>query len=295
MLISAALWGFIGVFTRELSDAGFSAMETAFLRMLIGAVILVAFYAVADRAAFKIKKRDLILFLLFGFFKIMSDFFLFMAQVRIQLSLSTVLQLTSPYWVLFFSMFLFGEKITARKVFAICMAFFGCIFASGLVSDDIRYDFIGTVFALLSGIMFAGYFVGNKILMNKGYSTGTIILYIFICSSIVSFPFSDPLSLPGLITSWDVVLNLLGIGILMSLVPYCLQVYSLKYLSPVQSNLIGITEVFFAVLVGYVLYCEKLGIISLIGMILIPLSIAVMNINPRQMLVAHRKKKSAEQ
>ena len=120
MTFSAAIWGFIGMYTRNLASEGFTAMQTAFLRMLIGAVILAVLLAVFDRTSFAIKRRDVWLFVLIGAIRIVSDFFLFEAQIRIHLSLSTVLQMTSPYWVLLFCMILFSEAITARKVFAIC-------------------------------------------------------------------------------------------------------------------------------------------------------------------------------
>ena len=47
MTFSAAIWGFIGMYTRNLASEGFTAMQTAFLRMLIGAVILAVLLAVA--------------------------------------------------------------------------------------------------------------------------------------------------------------------------------------------------------------------------------------------------------
>ncbi len=286
MLLSAALWAFIGVFTRNLSAAGFSALQTAFARMFIGAAVIIAVLAVMDRSAFRIRRSDIWVFFLFGAFKILSDFFLFEAQVRIHLSLSTVLQMMSPYWVLFLSVFLFGERITARKVTAICMAFIGCIFVTGLLSDDVSFDAVGVVFAVLSGVAFAVYTVGNKVLMNRGYSVRTVVLYIFIFSTVISCPFGDVASIPGKIVSADVVLNLLGMGILMSLIPYCLQAYALEYLSAVKANLLGVTEALFAVIVGYVIYSEELGFVSVIGMILIPLSIVVMNVSLRR---AHMK------
>ena len=141
--VSAILWGFIGFFSRNLYAEGFSPMQVAFTRMLIGLLVMSVFLVILDRTCFRIRKKDLWIFLLFAVFKVLSDLFLFKAQVLIHLSLSSVLQLTSPYWVLLYCVILFHERITFRKLFAICMAFFGCILVTGLLSEDVSFDTLG--------------------------------------------------------------------------------------------------------------------------------------------------------
>jgi len=284
VIIGAILWGFIGFFSRNLYDEGFTPMQVAFTRMLIGTIVLSIGLIIFDRECFKIHKKDLWIFVFFGVFKILSDLFLFKAQVLIHLSLSTVLQLTSPYWVLLFSVFLFGEKITARKVTAICMAFVGCILVTGVLSENVNFDMLGVSFAILSGISYATYTTGTKVLMNRGYSANTTLFFIFLISTIICIPFSDVTGIPALVVDWEVVGNLLAMGVLMTLVPYYLQIYALKYISPVSVNVIGLLEVAAAVTVGMVMYDETLGWVNIIGMVLIPLSIVIMNVDIRRRL-----------
>ena len=152
---------------------------------MIGLLVLTVFLLVVDRTCFRIRKKDIWVFLLFAVFKILSDLFLFKAQVLIHLSLSAVLQLTSPYWVLVFCVILFHERVTFRKVFAICMAFFGCMLVTGILSEDISFDTLGITFALLSGFAYATYTVGNKVLMDRGYSYNTVLFFIFLLSTLV--------------------------------------------------------------------------------------------------------------
>lgn len=277
VLTSAVLWGFIGMFSRNLYSEGFSPIQVAFMRMLIGTAVLAVFLLLTDRDFLHIRKKDLWIFVVFGVFKILSDLFLFQAQIVIHLSLSTVLQLTSPYWVLIFSVFLFGEQITTRKVAAICIAFVGCILVTGVLSDNVNFDLVGILFALLSGISYATYTVGTKVLMNRGYSSNTVLFFIFVISTVICVPFSDVADVPGKIVDLEVVWNLLAMGILMTLVPYYLQIYAVRYISPVKVNLIGLVEVVSAVIVGWIIYGESLGITNFIGMVLIPFSIILMN------------------
>ncbi len=282
--VSAVLWGFIGFFSRNLYDAGFSPMQVAFTRMLIGTLVLFIILMAVDRGCFRMQKKDVWVFLFFAVFKILSDLFLFKAQVLIHLSLSTVLQLTSPYWVLLFSVFLFGERITFRKVFAVCMAFLGCILVTGVLSEDINFDLLGISFAILAGVSYATYTVGTKVIMNRGYSSNTTLFFIFLISTVICVPFADVASVPGKVTDLKVVWDLLAMGVLMTLVPYGLQIYAIKYISAVTVNIIGLIEVASAVVVGMVFYNETLGVVNLIGMVLIPASIVIMNVDVRKRL-----------
>ncbi len=282
MILSASVWGFIGIFTRRLSAAGFGAMDISFIRMFISVVILIIILFVFDRDGLKIRKKDLWIFVFFGVFKMLSDYFLFEAQVRINISLSTVLQLTSPYWVLLFSVLMFNEVITRRKIVAILMAFVGCIFATGLLEKGVSYDTLGVCFGFLAGLGFAVYTIGNKVILDRGYGPVTALVYILLFATIFCLPFIDLGGIAGNIDSSPVIIDILVMSLVMTLFPYYFQTYSTKYLSAVTVILIALLEVFVATLVGLFYYHESLSILNFLGLILIPMSIVIMNVNLRQ-------------
>ncbi len=282
MILSASVWGFIGIFTRRLSAAGFGAMDISFIRMFISVVILIIILFVFDRDGLKIRKKDLWIFVFFGVFKMLSDYFLFEAQVRINISLSTVLQLTSPYWVLLFSVLMFNEVITRRKIVAILMAFVGCIFATGLLEKGVSYDTLGVCFGFLAGLGFAVYTIGNKVILDRGYGPVTALVYILLFATICCLPFIDLGGIAGNMDSSPVIIDILVMSLVMTLFPYYFQTYSTKYLSAVTVILIALLEVFVATLVGLFYYHESLSILNFLGLILIPMSIVIMNVNLRQ-------------
>lgn len=291
MVITAVTWGFIGIFTRRLSAAGFTAMEVSFLRMFLSVLVLaVTLYAV-DRQGLKIRRKDVWVFVVFGIFKMLSDYCIFEAQVRIHLSLSTVLQLTSPYWVLLFSVILFGERASRRKVLAVFMAFIGCILATGLLESGISYDTLGIAFGALSGFSFAVYTIGNKVILDRGYQPDTALVYILLFATVSCIPFISPGDIVGKIDSSSVVFDILMMSMVLTLIPYYLQTYSTKYLSAVTVIIIALLEVFTATIVGYVYYGEVLSMLNILGLIMIPLSIIIMNLNLRQIMMEHRVRK----
>ncbi len=288
IITSSTVFGFIGIFTRRLSAAGFGAMETSFIRMFIAVVILLIIVLAFDRGDLRIRKKDIWVFVFFGIFKLLSDYFLFEAQVRINISLSTVLQLTAPYWVLLFSVILFGEAVTRRKIVAILMAFSGCIFATGVLEKGISFDTLGVCFGLLAGIAFAVYTIGNKVIIDRGYGPITALVYVLLFATVCCVPFVDFGHMVGNIDSSSVIGDVLVMSLVMTLLPYYFQTYSTKYLSPVKIILIALLEVFVATLVGLFYYHESLTPLNFLGLVLIPLSIIVMNVNIRQIQLERR-------
>lgn len=284
MLICTILWGFMGIYTRRLSEEGLGAMEVSFLRMITSVIILGSIMLVIDREGLKIQKKDLGLFIFFGIFKMLADYFLFVAQVRIHLSLSTVLQLLAPYWVILLSFIAFREKVSLKTIFSACIAIIGCILATGLFEQGLIFDSIGLIFGVLSGFTFAFYAIGNKVLLDRGYQAVTALVYILLFASIACIPFINFGEMIGDIDSRTVVGDLIMIGPLMTLIPYYLQTYSTKILSPTMVMLIALLEVFVATLVGFFYYHEELSPINLIGLVLIPFSIIFMSVNIRQKL-----------
>ncbi len=295
LLFAALLWGFMGIFSRSLAHAGIRPMECAFLRTAVSALAMAVVLLVVDRTAFKVKKRDLVLLVVAGLFKLLSDAFLFASQVKIHLSVSTVLQMTSPYWVLIMAVILFHEKITVRKLVATCIAFVGCIFVSGMLNKGIGGEPLGMAFALLSGISYAAYAVSNKVLLDRGMSTNTAMLYIFILSSVIALPMIDPVHMVNHISSIRVVLDILGVGILLTLIPYWLLMNGMKYLSAFKADLITVTEVVFAIIVGYVFYGEHIGPLGLLGMFLIPFSVMLLSSKVSDVRIANNTNKRGSQ
>ncbi len=284
MLICTILWGFMGIYTRRLSEEGLGAMEVSFLRMITSVIILGSIMLVIDREGLNIQRKDLGLFIFFGIFKMLADYFLFVAQVRIHLSLSTVLQLLAPYWVILLSFIAFREKVSIKTIFSACVAIIGCILATGLFEQGLIFDSIGLIFGVLSGFTFAFYAIGNKVLLDRGYQAVTALVYILLFASIACIPFINFGEMIGDIDSRTVVGDLIMIGPLMTLIPYYLQTYSTKILSPTMVMLIALLEVFVATLVGFFYYHEELSPINLIGLVLIPFSIIFMSVNIRQKL-----------
>ena len=277
--LSAASFGFLGVLVRFLHDNGFAPLDITAVRLFVTTIALVIVALVVDRGLFKVRKRDLLFFILFGFFKLMSDVTLFRAQLTIDLSLSTLLQMTAPYYVLVISLFLFRERITLMKILAMLVAFIGCIFVTGVITGGMHsLDFVGVASALISGLFFGLYTIGCKLGSDKGYKPVTTMMYTFLFASLMTIPFANDVKVVESFVDVHLILGVLSLGILMTLIPFFVSTWGVQKLEASKVSLISVMEVITACIVGYFLFDEEMTVLNIIGMSLVVASIVIMDL-----------------
>ncbi len=99
--------------------------------------------------------------------------------------------MTSPYFMLVFAFFLFGNRITRRKVLAAVLAFVGCVFIIGVVDSPGDMDVLGVAIGLLSGATLAAFTIGSKYVGERGCSENSAMFYFFLFSALLVLPLSD--------------------------------------------------------------------------------------------------------
>ena len=291
--LSAASFGFLGVPVRFLHDNGFAPLDITAVRLFVTTIALVIVALVVDRGLFKVRKRDLLFFILFGFFKLMSDVTLFRAQVTIDLSLSTLLQMTAPYYVLVISLFLFRERITLMKILAMLVAFIGCIFVTGVITGGMHsLDFVGVASALISGLFFGLYTIGCKLGSDKGYKPVTTMMYTFLFASLMTIPFANDVKVVESFVDVHLILGVLSLGILMTLIPFFVSTWGVQNLEASKVSLISVMEVITACIVGYFLFDEEMTVLNIIGMSLVVASIVIMDLKINREI---RKRKTSSE
>ena len=291
--LSAASFGFLGVPVRFLHDNGFAPLDITAVRLFVTTIALVIVALVVDRGLFKVRKRDLLFFILFGFFKLMSDVTLFRALLTIDLSLSTLLQMTAPYYVLVMSLFLFRERITLMKILAMLVAFIGCIFVTGVITGGMHsLDFVGVASALISGLFFGLYTIGCKLGSDKGYKPVTTMMYTFLFASLMTIPFANDVKVVESFVDVHLILGVLSLGILMTLIPFFVSTWGVQKLEASKVSLISVMEVITACIVGYFLFDEEMTVLNIIGMSLVVASIVIMDLKINREI---RKRKTSSE
>ena len=100
IIIAAASWGCIGLFNRNLSSAGLSAMDIVVLRNIGAMLLLVLLFLFCDRSAFRIRLRHVPVFIGSGIVSVLLfSWCYFRAQQLMSLGCAATLLYTAPAFV----------------------------------------------------------------------------------------------------------------------------------------------------------------------------------------------------
>ncbi|MDO5017725.1 MAG: DMT family transporter [Lagierella massiliensis] len=174
---------------------------------------------------------------------------------------ATILQKSSPIFVIIFAVVFLKEKLTKSKVINLVLCFIGTMF---VVRPSFNMDFTPALVGMLSAL-FAGGAYTVLAHLNKYEKPNTIIFYF----SLFSFLVSIPLMWKNFIipTPRELVL-LLGIGIFAGLGQIFLtQSYRIGEASEV--SIFNYSTVVFTSILGFVLFGEIISPFSLLGILLI--------------------------
>ena len=271
------LWACIGISSRALYSAGFSPLQVSFVKSGVTSAGIGLILLLTDRTKFLVKKKDIWLILILGLSKFMQDFLIFYGQAHISLSLTAMLQLTSPYYVMVFSAFIFRERITVGKVICMMIAAVGCVLATGVLAGGENNDTFGIIAAVVAGIAGGIYAMASKGTLNRGYSPETALFYMFFVGAVISVFICDPVFMVR--ASFD-DLSILGyallLGIVFTLIPHFMNLLAMNEMPITHVTVIGLSEVIFTALVGFVTFNEYLTLSNAVGMVLIITSIVIM-------------------
>lgn len=277
--IGTSLFGFLGVLSRYfIVDKGLGSIDVAFLRFSVTAIILFVILFIFARDSLKITKKDVCILALFAICKLTSDVLYLYALSSIPLSLATILQFTSPFYVIVLSLVLFKEKMTTNKIIAISAGTAGMIIVSGILFENMVTEIEGIIAALLSGVCTAIYFTGFKVAAERKIKPSSALFYIMMFGSIISLPFCHHQQILEVLTEPVGIAHTLAIGIFMNLIPYYLVSWSSNHLEATTVSMISMMEIVSASIIGFFLYGEDIAPLDILGMTLVMASIILINI-----------------
>lgn len=287
VFIAASLWGAAGIFVRALNQSGIFEMQIVFGRAFFTSVVLGLFILIKDIKLFKIKPKDLWLFVCGGLFSIVLfnySYYTTMALTK-SLAVAAVLLYTAPFFVLIISLFLFGEKLNINKVLACFIAFLGCCFVSGLFGSSYKISGVALVFGLLTGFGYALYTVFGELLIKRGYNSLTITFYVFTAAMIGCIPF---INIKNTVTVYlkdqSSLITIILMAVTNTVIPYLLYTVGLKGVEPSTAPIIATVEPVVATLVGAFYFKDDIPFLGYVGIVLVILSVVVLNLKNKKIV-----------
>ncbi len=291
IVVAGALWGVIGLFSRALNDAGLDSFQVTETRCLITAIGVAAILLVTHRDYLRIELKDLWMFFGTGVCSIvLFNVLYFQTAQLVSLSMTAVLLYTAPCFVLIFSVILFHERLTARKVAALVFAFLGCVLTAGIIGSG-GFNMLGFAMGLGSGFGYSLYTIFGKFALKK-YHAFTVTFYTFLVAGLALLPFCAPWHIVEAAAEVDgAIWYMLGLGILITLIPYFLYTEGLRGLDAGVASVIAFIEPMVATIAGFIVYGEEVTAISLLGILMILFSIMLLNLESGRLRVVLRERR----
>ena len=277
ILIAGVLWGSMGLFVRTLNAEGLVSMEIVGLRAAVTTAALFLFLLVFDRKLFRIRWKDLWCFLGTGICSIVFfNYCYFKAITLTSLSVAAILLYTAPAIVMVLSYFLFGEKLTKRKLLSLVMTFVGCVLVTGILTEKGSVSAGGILVGLGAGLGYALYSIFSRYALEKGYASLTITFYTFLIAAIASCFLADMGKVARVASdSVGSLFFCLAFGVLCTVVPYLTYTLGLQHVENTKASIIASVEPVTATLLGALLFHEKLTVSGALGVVLVLAALAL--------------------
>ena len=283
IIFAAFFWGTMGIFVRKLGKYGLSSIQIVSIRLTLAALIFSIILLIKDKSEFKISIKDIPLFMGLGFGSILFFTVCYFYAIKIMsLSTAAILLYTSPIWIMLMSVLFLHEKLDIKKVFALILAFAGCVLVSGI--SDNSMTLFGLLIGLGSGFGYGLYSILGTIALRK-YSPFTVTTYTFIFASVGSWIICRPLDMFTKFSNADNIIFLIFFCILTALItaviPFLTYTLGLKRVEPSKAGIIATIEPLVATVVGIVIFSEPMTIMSGCGIILILSAVILLSIRKK--------------
>ena len=280
VIAAAMLWGTYGSFLTAITARGMNADVVNFLRFASTSLPILAYLLIKDRAALRVKRKDLWLFAANGLASILFFTACYAAAIReTKIATAAALLYTAPAIVLLLSALLFSEKLTPRKIVCVLLSVLGCALVSGLGSGGAALNLRGLLLGLGAGLGYALYSIFSRLIQQKGYSTYTNVCWTFLiaAAAYLAIALGDGtaaqiVGLPG------AALLSVVCGLFTGLLAYLLYTAGLRELEPSRAAQLATIEPVFAALLGAVLFSQRLSLPELLGVALVVAAVVGMNL-----------------
>lgn len=271
---AAVCWGVLVIFVKQLSSAGFKAMDIVCIRAYGSVLFLFPGLFLIQRKMLRIRIKDSWCFLGTGVFSIVFFSYCYFRNVEVSsVAVSSILMYTSPVWVTLLSVLFFREKLSGVKILALIMALAGCILVSGITGGLGNVSLYGILLGLGSGIGYGLYSIFGRFALNKGYEPMTVTAYTFLFACVGVLPFVNLPHIVGRLSAEPVLwLWSLGMALFSTCMSFSLYTIGLRYMEPGRAAVLATLEPIVTTIVGFVVYQEKLTIPMVMGIILVLIS-----------------------
>ena len=264
ILLAAALWAMIGVFTTGLLETGVTAMEIAFWRALAGGGLFVLHGLVAGHLELQ-RRRDAGWFVGFGIFGVALFFGAYNLAIDTGgISLAVILLYTAPAFVVVLARIFLGEQLTVPKLVAVVLVGVGVTLVTlGGDTAGITVSAESIGWGLCAGLGYASFYIVGKHLLAR-YHPVAVYAFVLPVAAIALLPFVE--FSPKSPLAWGLLALLV---VLSTYLAYLVYYLGLRRADASRAVLVASTEPVMATALAALIFGERFGLWGGLGAALV--------------------------
>lgn len=281
VLLSALLFGSMGVLVRLVAKEGVGPFSQVLVRVIIATAILSLVVIPKTNDFFCLKsKKDLLLYFVAGALGYGLMLILFtLAILETTIANTFFLLFTEPIFVIILASIFLGEKITKRLVVSVALCLLGVFLIFN--PSELAKNLTGNVYALAAGFFYAVYILIGRY-MGKSYAPTKSTLWSFIFAVLFLLPVSAALE-PGSMSMKISALGwlLLFIFALVNVSAYFLLNTGLRKITAGYGSILLVFEPVSSMAYAFLFFSEVPTQSTIIGAALILASVAYLTLSKK--------------
>jgi drug/metabolite transporter (DMT)-like permease len=275
-LLAAVLFGANGSLAKLIIEAGLSPTQLTQFRTLGTAVLAGAILLATDRAAFRLRPRQVLVMAILGVFGVALLQATYAAAIQLlPVGIALLLEYTAVLMVALVAFFFFRERVKPRIWVAIALVLAGLAVVAQVWAS--RLDGLGVLLAMAAAVTLAFYFlvgerqVGATSPLAVAFWTMTFATAFWALFSgwweLKPALFITPVELGGAAGDLQLplIVPLTVTVVLGSFAPFLLSFSALKHLSATAAGIVASSEVLFAFVVAWLWLGEELSLLQVGG------------------------------
>lgn len=282
--LGASSYGMLATFVKLAYDEKFTTAEVTtsqFIYGILGLLIINAFQkAKTNQPVEKATSKNIFQLMLAGTSLGMTSVFYYLCVRYIDVSIAIVLLMQTVWMGVLLEWFLEKRKPSTQKTIAVFIVLLGTILATNIINNSVTIDWRGIFWGLLAAASFTTtMFTANRIAI--GISSAQRSLYMLLGGAVIVFLFAlftqnTPFNF-DIFLKWGIFLALFG-----TIIPPLLMNAGFPITGIGLGSIVSALELPVSVMMAYLILNEKVVFIQWIGIVLIIVAIAIMNINFRK-------------
>ena len=276
MIAAAAFYAVGGVIAKRAFDLGVPPETLAEFRILFAFLVFLSLtLAFKRRDLLTIKRADLPWLALFGLLGVMAvQLVYYQAIQRIPIGVALVIEYTAPLLILGYWRAR-GRHVGLGLWSAGVLTLVGCYFVVGAYDAQLRQvNAVGALLAAVDAAILAAYFLLAERLVHR-YSSWALLCVGFGTAALAWSIVRPPWALPWADLGGELGLDVLGVVVIATVVPYLFSVGALRLIPAARVGLTSTAEPVIAAVVAWLLIGESLQPLQVAGGVVVIVGILV--------------------